>query len=843
MIVLLAAFLSLCSPSSLEIPILPPSSVSASEEKEPTIFQKISEKAIYFGAGGVLGTASILAKLGWGICLVSPWVSTIGNECLFASHVLDSCAQYAFACAFQGSPSPSPFFKNVPLSHRSWYLNQALLSHVPASSEEENRLLLFLEKRWLAKSSGFYATFIDWVCPCFGVYVQVHPETTGFYARDPGLGFPPAYENRMKAWKELLPHPEDFPLVLTRPLDLRDYLPLHIEVPRDESIEKTLQRLSEKKQPADEPVVIDLTAILSTNDREQWLQDWNAYQAQLSKSCKERNIDPHHILCIQRIQQEEIGGIRLLPFTDQSAEEIEEHHRHLLEWISIFGLTANRIELDRWPIISHIQRDVPSISMNISKEEFGSFLDTIENTWKSSHPQKTLMLKGTLQLLRGLLAAISEEKWQEISNSPTRSGLAQVSFEKIREQLNLLAKKDEKASFFATASHIEQIHADLSTLLEVFSPFNPKDFAPIYRNLLTIPQKLMPFASYGLHMSGMTNLAAIFKAVEKSIGKLPTVLYGENAYFENIYAAEMVSHAVSFGEATETDWKEVDLILAQFNPALRRVDFKITEYHVERVSELLHKSLNVRQGKPLTIAIDCTFDFIDSPRVSELLEEFEEEIESGILNVISYRSGLKFDLFGMDNYCGAPFSMIHSPDAKWASFDALLTEPILQTDRLSINWFCLAYQNAVPELESYRKQVFDNTRALLDKVPRRLLRNDVNYRIIPMEQGADLAFIDFKIFGPCHQLRASLLIGGGLILDCMAKNHPIFIRASVGFYHPNFTIIYGEECSTIRLTLGLDPAEVDILADCFARIDELNGSSWQTSKLRQNIPVPLFIGF
>ena len=177
----------------------------------------------------------------------------------------------------------------------------------------------------------------------------------------------------------------------------------------------------------------------------------------------------------------------------------------------------------------------------------------------------------------------------------------------------------------------------------------------------------------------------------------------------------------------------------------------------------------------------------------------------------------------MDNYCGAPVYMIHNQDSKWAPFDALLNDPALEADPLSLNWFCLAYQYATPRLEGYRKQIFDNTRALLDRVPVRLLNNkEVSYRIIPIKPDADPGFIDIKIFGPLHKVRGGALVGGLITVDCLQKGHPLFYRPSVGFYHPNLSILFGEHCTTIRLTLGLDPDQVDVLVESFKTIDSLN---------------------
>ncbi|HSW87392.1 MAG TPA: hypothetical protein VLG49_07850 [Rhabdochlamydiaceae bacterium] len=790
----------------------------------PNIFHKVAKEASCFGAGVAFGSASLAAKLGWGICSIAPWSSSLKNEFLFFSNLCSYAAKQFFTQMFKECP-PSTF-EGVPVSQSSWYLNQSLLSQIPAFSTEEKQLLSFLENRWLAKATGFFPSMVDWICPCYGVDIQVHPETSSCcYARNPGNKIYLTYKNRIESWKDLLPHPKSFPLILTRPFNLQKYLPSLLDVPLSEEISTTIERL--KKHIGDSQVIVDLTNVLPEDiqDRGEWLRIWEQYQGPFSQACKEHGVNMSRILCIQRVYQEHIGGIRLLPLALQSTKEVDRNYQFLLEWISGFGLSVNLVELDRWPFSSNVARPiVPPVSIHpISKEEFISYLESFDQKWNSAHPQKALMVRGTVQLLKGLFDALSKDKWEEILSCPTRSSIAQLSFSKIKEQLNLLVHEKKDALFFNTASKIEQIHADLSSLLEIFAPFTKEDFPNIYREALTsIPQNLKPLTSCGVHSTGMTSLTGILKSVEQSLHALPRILYGENTYFESINAVKRIANAASIQEASEEDWKHVDLILAQFNPVLKRIDVQTTEYKVERIAQILHKSIQIRQGKPLTLALDCTFDFIDSNRVGELLKEFQEEIKSGILNVICYRSGLKFDLFGMDNYSGAPFYMIHNEDSKWASFDSLLTDPVLQSDRLSMNWFCLAYRSTVQELELYRKQIFNNTRALLSKVPSRILNVESNYRIVPVEPGADPGFIDIKVSGPLHKIKSAALVGGCLYTKCMEGGHPVFYRPSVGFYHPNFTMIFSKDNSTIRLTLGLDPSQVDLLAECFEMIDALN---------------------
>lgn len=763
-------------------------SLSGAEEK-----QSLSEKALYFGVGAVLETAAIAGKIGWGLSRLSPWNTTIGNECLLLSRLCSRAASQMFAQGFKGIPS---------FSRDAWHLNQSLLSEIPTYSQEDQKLMRFLERRYLAKSAGFFPVIVDWICPAFRVFLQVHPETQNCYARNPSTTVSDTYKKRAEAWKEHLPQPKHYPLVLTRPANLYDYFPTLID--------------------PQEKVIVDLTAVFSHEGRDEWLEAWEKCQEQF----KARFLEINQMLCIQYVEKDGVGGIRILPFSHQSAKEIEEDHQLLLERVAFAGLSASRVELDRLSFESfkpktHLLQTIPT-----SKEDFIASLDSFQKKWKSRHPQKNLMVRGTLQVLQGFFDGISEDKWREVLRKPTHAAITHISLERIQKQLERLVQEEETASFFEIMSHLELIHANLMPLLEVFALFKQEDFPSIYENLLTtIPSHLKAFTTYGIHASGMTSMAGILHATKKMLGRAPRVLFGENTYFECLKVVDWVSTCVSVEEATKEDWGQVDLILAQFNPALKRIDLLPTEYREENVMQFLQKSFKNRNKKPLILALDCTFDYIDSPRVGQLLEAFQSEIEKGYLNIICYRSGLKFDLFGMDNYSGAPLYMIHNRDPHWAPFEILRNDPALKADSLSLNWFCLAYKNAAPTLELYRKQIFDNTRALLERLSPRLYDKNSPYRVIPFRSGTDPTFIDIKVSGPLHKVRGSALAGGLLYLRGMEQGYPIFYRRSVGFYHSNFSMLFCDENATIRLTVGLDAAEVDLLAETFEILDTLNGAT------------------
>jgi hypothetical protein len=708
--------------------------------QDPSFTQKATTKLAYISVGVTLGVATVLGGAVWALCYTTPKAKPFRQEALLFCELCHYSAKKLFYQAFCGTPLRSPLL--------SWNQNKALLSQMPAVSDEERKLLQFLERRWLAKVTGFFSQIVNWVCPCFGVSLQVHPDTTNHYARSPWQKLSKTYTARMEAWKKVLPHPDHFPLILTRPHNVMGFLSGCIDL---------TDRLPKKAT------------------REEWRAAWKNLQPQLSRKG----------IYIERVYQEGIGGIRILPLERASKSSTKRKYQSVLKWISTMGLAANFVELDRAgfeyrPVMQPRVQYPLSPRLSLPKPE-------------------GVMERGAVAVVQGLLSKVYGSS----------SAVATVSLLRMAEQLQ---KPDE--NFFGKMARMEQIYANLSNLLELYHPYALTEFSDIYlKHLPCIPRLLKQKATGAIHASAMTTLTAIFKILEKSKGEKPCVIYGENTYFECIQLTHKLGKAKSITEVCQEDFAEADLIVAQFNPALRRVELQATTYDVEDVSGVIKKCLKERM-KPLTVALDCTLDYIDSGRVKALLEEFEKEILAGKLNLIGYRSGTKFDLFGMDNYCGAPFFILAAGD----EFEELLRDPALQTDVLSYNWFCLAYEFAAQELDAYRKAIFDNTRQFLRQLPQEIFKEEALFRVVPVEEGSEIGFVDIKVSGPLHQLRGACLVGGSLYLECMKAGHPIFCRPSLGFYHPNFTMIFGEDQTTIRLTLGLEESQIAVLVRCFERL-------------------------
>ncbi len=749
------------------------------------------DRIVYFGLGVALGMGSFLAHMG---SLIG-WDEAHLKDCRFLSGLCFSSSQIVFQ---QMMEAPSSWVRSceggwIPKTHHSWDENRFRLSQIPKETEDQAAFLSFLEKRWLAKANGFFSSEVNLMAPCFGVHVQVSPSTRNSYARDPFTHFSKVYENRMSAWKKVLPHPSSYPLILTRPCNFFEYIEIDPE-----------RR------------VVDVTELFPSRslDPSEWLELWEMHRMALRKQCKENNIPLERLLCIQRVEQNGIGGVRILPLDDAIC--LKKEDAALLAWVSTGGFTASLVELDRLPEDLNFRKIGSRVLPNL---KIDAFAESIRRWGEINHIERedvSVMIEGMLSILYSLPDFMGEIL------CPTRRLAAQMSMENILECLAKLKKSQETCSFFEIAALVEQIYLHVLPLLEIFSPFDFEDFSRIYADVLSFPESLRPLSSYSLFASGMTGLSGIFKAAKKTVGKAPRVIYGMNSYFECIHLAKQATLACSEEEATDLDWEEADLLLMQFNPVLRRDNPEHLEYQVERVCENIRRSLGKQKTKRLTVALDATIDFLDSSRIKDLLEEFQEEIQEGILNVVCYRSGLKFDLFGMDNYSGAPYFAIHAKNPYWSHFDALLEDPALRTDPLSLQWFCLSFQNAYLELDLYRKQIFQNTRELLGRVPKELFDAKRRYRIVPVAEDVDPSFIDIKVSGPFHKIRASAIVGGCLYLRSMQEGFPIFYRRSFGFYHPNFGVLFAEDCSTIRLTLGLDPAQIDTYVRCIQEIHQLN---------------------
>jgi len=198
-----------------------------------------------------------------------------------------------------------------------------------------------------------------------------------------------------------------------------------------------------------------------------------------------------NITCICRVDLENMNGIKVLPlFTDLAKSHLEKAHPALMNFIEATGLYVNGVTMRRYLLEEQTQSVDVEFSKRTDKPEQmlaryfptqNSLVQTnifkmlskkfASDEWKEK-PHIAILGKSTLQLLKGLMGEISEQKWEELNKDPATCQVLQNALSKIAKYLaeaNLHINEYDKF-----AQNIELIHYEMATILELGSV--PKRF-------------------------------------------------------------------------------------------------------------------------------------------------------------------------------------------------------------------------------------------------------------------------------------------------------------------------------------------------------------------------------
>ncbi len=436
--------------------------------------------------------------------------------------------------------------------------------------------------------------------------------------------------------------------------------------------------------------------------------------------------------------------------------------------------------------------------------------------WKSqltSSPHdsyQVILGQSTLQLVAGLIEKIDEAKWASINQNPEMRQLVQTSFYRLLQHLATAKNRQEDFNKFTQA--IELAHCEIATLLVLTTPFKQSDFQQIYKDQLTlIPQELQGLVTTGIAKSAMNIFAGINAAVKADRPHMERV-YTPGSYFEERHF--IGSNRTTNEVLNDPAIQQIDLYIGEFNHNIH-IHSQHNHYEASNLEEEIQALLDKKENtKHLTIAVDGTIDYVNSKKHELLLKRFSKEIQEGKLNFIFFHSGQKFDMLGMDNYYGAPFYMINNGAKQWKAFDHLVSDEIYQTDPLSQQWFCLANQCAFTHMETYRQQIFNNTRQVLDQVPDYLKPgNNPHVKVCTVDRSMEASFIDIKLLGDKVLKKEVYALFFKKLEEHNIKAHT---RGSFGFYHLNLNDIPSEDNQAllnIRINPGLNSQEVKILVE------------------------------
>lgn len=464
------------------------------------------------------------------------------------------------------------------------------------------------------------------------------------------------------------------------------------------------------------------------------------------------------------------------------------------------------------PIVYPTKTDVLSLN------SINSFKKTmISEEFQSKHPECAILGKGVIDIFNGLLNEITEQQWVALNANPDTRMLIQTSLVRAinhfaKAQAQSIALKESRvqspeSSFTEFAQTVELIQCEISTLLAITKPFKEEDFESIYKgNLAIIPENLRKHLKVGVTKSAMNTFAGVNAAVRKMEPK-PECVYMENSYFESIAVIGETHTAQAVIDDTES--KKINLFTGEFN---HNINVHATHFHYT-VGDMTGDIDRLLAAKPdtteLTVTVDCTVDFVNSPKVRDLLQHYEAKIESGLLNFVFFRSGQKFDMLGVDNYYGSPFYIVNNGNLKWSVFDNLITSPAHKTDPLSMQWFCLSNKYALDSMENYRKEIFKNAKNILSQIPRELTpAAGKSEWVSTCDENMEASFIDIKLVG---SLIDSSEVKELFLQEFSTSGSMAYSRSSFGFYHPNINIIptLEGEGQNVRINPGLDPKDND----------------------------------
>lgn len=423
------------------------------------------------------------------------------------------------------------------------------------------------------------------------------------------------------------------------------------------------------------------------------------------------------------------------------------------------------------------------------------------------NPAMQILGQSTVDILEGLLNEINDETWKSLNENLDTRELLQTSLYRIR--LHIATAQHQRDDFVRFSQAVELAHYELTTLITLFHPFNRSDFNQIYKSAIqpNVPEVLQNNIKTGLTKSAMNTFAGIYKA-STLIKPNPTVVYGKNGYFESVKFSDGFK---KIEDSINKNGSKINLYFDCFNPNIS-TDESMTMYIASPIEENIQNILKQKKDSdPLTVAIDCTINPLISEKIKNLLSHFSDEVTSGKLNFIFFSSGQKLDMFGMDNYYGAPYYIVNNGDSKWNAFDVLGTHEAFQTNLMSHQWFCLAYKYASKALINYREQIFNNTRDVLKELPDILKPGNNPYlKIYPFDSTLDPSFIDINILGTKEErAHNSPLLDSYLQTKFKDKGFATFNRDSFGFYLTNIVDILNKK----RINPGLNPEDVPILVE------------------------------
>ncbi len=423
----------------------------------------------------------------------------------------------------------------------------------------------------------------------------------------------------------------------------------------------------------------------------------------------------------------------------------------------------------------------------------------------------------TYQLIKQLCESISDEMWADkIKDSEFKDYLNLIVANVDRDLSKALLNIEDFRIFIES---MDRVHAKLASLLNVFKPFDLDVFTKTFT--LELEDRLLPeglhVQSAGITRSAMNTFSGILVEIQKK-NPSPVLAIVPHSYYENNYLIPSSSSLEVVLQNPEVE--KVDLFVTEFYHNID-IDKDHTRYQRENVVEDIKRIFREKpKTDSLTVAIDGTIDYLYSEDIKDLFASLKDEIQAGKLNIIVYRSGQKFDMFGMDNYYGGNYYLVNNGDQKWDRFNSFLSEEQFQTDDLSKQFFAWNFAAGSELVDGYKRLIFDMTQSILSFVPETLKPEGNPYvSVAQFDPDVLTSFIDIKVSPelPSHvQTDLTSWIYSRFVELFLDQHRGVYgRRGSFGFTQANITPIEPK----IRITPGIDAGERPLYLQFFKELE------------------------
>ncbi|MCE5317953.1 MAG: hypothetical protein LLG04_11435 [Parachlamydia sp.] len=381
-----------------------------------------------------------------------------------------------------------------------------------------------------------------------------------------------------------------------------------------------------------------------------------------------------------------------------------------------------------------------------------------------------------------------------------------------------LANKDNHAIF--CLCH-ELIAEEILLLLNVVQPHPPEEFQEIYfknknasldflysqsiKKTERPPPPAVPHMALAFS-SGMSCMNAVLRGIHQMKPNASVACMSDN-YFETFATLqELNSHSLlsqpkpSFQNIDAQKMPEAlsslpvspDIV---FMDLRSNMSLKARQYQPKDLERTTRQLLQNRR-EPLTLALDVTLDKMHSKELDRYLSTFKNEIESGKLNIVLYRSAQKFDQLGTDKFNAGYMEVVSNNPSFREAFQNLNG----QLQGLDYQAICHFHRNADYEIDEYLKLHYNNSDYAYNLLGK--LRTDQSILKLTPKMDEKLYFLEIT-YPKLSEISIQDPLMAYFVAEARRQGIQMIIRDSFGYNESTLCGIPNK----IRLSLGTQSEE------------------------------------